>query len=379
MVGVSRRAHRKSRGGCTRCKSKKVKCDEQRPCTYCAKRDLACSLLSEAPTSSDHNPIASSRPREIPAFTLSDFELFHFFTKTTAIIHTDDEEGTRRIWQEVIPSMATQHQYLLHEILAVTAMHLSLERPDDAKELRHIGAMHQSRAIPLFSEALKNLSEESALPLYSCACLVVPYFFVAATEPYSLFVDEDKSAPPQWFSLLEGCAMIHMRYPQTLFESPLRPLLGDMFIPTLDCLPDFPTDRRLLDMREALPYDSAEQRAAYIDVVDKLRISFAKSDSATTLVDTRTAALSFPPHVGPSFTQDLTNRRPAALVVVAFWCVLLSRFEEAWWLRGRVKPLLLKVEELLPLEHRSLIEWPKEQLRMNKVPLWVASKLYTVI
>ena len=58
---VTRRAHRKSRAGCTTCRQKRVKCDEKHPaCTYCVRRKIDCSYES-SPTA-DRRDSGQSSP-----------------------------------------------------------------------------------------------------------------------------------------------------------------------------------------------------------------------------------------------------------------------------------------------------------------------------
>ncbi|KAK8205947.1 hypothetical protein IWZ01DRAFT_60321 [Phyllosticta capitalensis] len=44
---MPRLGHKKSRNGCVQCKRRRVKCDEQRPCSHCARHGVECSLTSQ--------------------------------------------------------------------------------------------------------------------------------------------------------------------------------------------------------------------------------------------------------------------------------------------------------------------------------------------
>ncbi|WAO82885.1 C6 zinc finger domain-containing protein [Fusarium falciforme] len=43
-----RLGHKKSRNGCLRCKARRVKCDELRPCTNCVRHHVECSLVTSS-------------------------------------------------------------------------------------------------------------------------------------------------------------------------------------------------------------------------------------------------------------------------------------------------------------------------------------------
>ncbi|KAK7533169.1 uncharacterized protein J3D65DRAFT_72263 [Phyllosticta citribraziliensis] len=44
---MPRLGHKKSRNGCVQCKRRRVKCDEQRPCSHCARHGVECSLTQD--------------------------------------------------------------------------------------------------------------------------------------------------------------------------------------------------------------------------------------------------------------------------------------------------------------------------------------------
>ncbi|KAL7625682.1 hypothetical protein AAE478_004903 [Parahypoxylon ruwenzoriense] len=334
MSSTSRRAHHKSRAGCATYKTKKVKCDEKAPCSYCVKRHLPCSLaaLSSPGTngSSERDPTSGASLLVPPLYPLHGHRL--------------DDGASVAVWREAITELATRYPYLLHEVLAIAALHLRSVRPERAGSLGHAAAKHQANAIPLFRKALATSSAETAPPLFACSCPFVPYHFAAAKDASSLLFNEETGSLAEWVGLIQGCAAITMEHGATIMRSPLRALLGDLHTPKLEDLKSGPTDARLLSLGAELPV-AAEQREAYAQVLVKLRLCFYLSDRAGSVLDRKNAALRF----------------PAALVVMAFWCVLLYRVQDRWWLTGRVQPLLRKIEELVPLQHRDLVRWPLEE------------------
>ncbi|XXH00623.1 hypothetical protein Hte_006971 [Hypoxylon texense] len=369
-----RRAHHKSRGGCAICKAKRVKCDEKRPCSYCTKRRLPCSLApapstsasvslpSPSPGTSPSTPeVHATRPQnEAPPFTSADFGLFRHFIHSTAPAHADDS-ASEIVWREAVTDLATRYPYLLHEVLAIAALHRRTVAPEQAAALKRTAAEHQARAIPLFREALAASSTETALPLFACSCLFVPYHFAAAKDASSLLFNEETGSLAEWLGLIQGCAAVTMEHSATIMQSSLRALLGNLYTPRVEDLSGGPTDARLAELGSKLPV-TPEYREAYAQVLVKLRVCYYLSDKADSPMDRKNAALRFPPIMGLKFTEDLALRSPAALIVMAFWCVLLHRVEDRWWLKGRVKPLLLQIWELIPSEYGDLVMWPMEQV-----------------
>ncbi|KAI0380758.1 hypothetical protein F5Y04DRAFT_91353 [Hypomontagnella monticulosa] len=370
MLSTSRRAHHKSRAGCTTCKAKKVKCDEKQPCSYCVKRQLQCSLAPSLSPRTEGGSGSGSRTPEItaqstktPLFAFTDFGLYRHFTKSTALAHADDSASVT-VWLETIPDLAIQYPYLLHLILALAALHMRSTAPEQTKFLERIADEHQAKAIPLFREALATSSAETVLPLFACSCLFVPYYFAAAKDASSLLFNEETGLLAEWLVLIQGCAAITVQHNATIMRSPLRVILGDLHTPKVEDFSNGPTDARLVHLEEELPI-APEHREAYAQVMVHLRLCFYLSDGADTPLNRKNAALRFPPLMGKRFREHLAGKHPAALIIMAYWCVLLHRVEDRWWLKERVEPLLLKIEELVPREYTSLMSWPLEEVGIS--------------
>ncbi|KAI1092481.1 hypothetical protein F5B19DRAFT_202475 [Rostrohypoxylon terebratum] len=372
MSSTARRAHHKSRGGCTACKSKKIKCDEEQPCSYCVKKQISCSLVpprsppsiaagsgSGSGRGSRTSEIRAVQPFDEPFFSFNDFRLYQHFVVSTAIAQADDSASIA-VWRDVVVDLATRHRYLLHEILAIAALHLRSIVSEQADYLERVAAEHQAKAIPLFRQALTSISAETALPLFACSCLFIPYHFAAAKNASSLLFNEEAGSLAEWLMLIQGCAAITVEQRAVLMRSPLRALLGNLYTPQVEELSSGSSDASLVDMESKLPV-TPEYRGTYAMIVLKLRVSFYLSDKADSVVDRKNAALRFPPLLNQYFRADLAAKHPAALIVMAYWCVLLHRVEDRWWLRDRVKPLLVKIQELISAQYRILIEWPLEE------------------
>ncbi|OTA87270.1 hypothetical protein M434DRAFT_399543 [Hypoxylon sp. CO27-5] len=282
---------------------------------------------------------------------------------STAIAQADDSASVS-VWREVVADLATQYPYLLHEILAISALHLRTTVPSEqCVFLERAAQEHQANAISLFRGALASMSAETAPALFACSCLFIPYHFAAAKDPSSLLFNEETGALAEWLVLIQGCAAITMEHNATLMRSSLRALLGNLHTPKLEDLSSGPTDARLIDLSSKLPiaHGYKECRESYERTIVRLRVCFYLSDRADSSIDRKNAALRFPPLMDPHFREDLAAKLPAALIVMAYWCVLLHRVEDRWWLKERVQPLLLQIEELVPLEYRSLMEWPMKE------------------
>ncbi|KAI1338988.1 hypothetical protein F5Y15DRAFT_384360 [Xylariaceae sp. FL0016] len=368
--GTARRAHTKSRGGCTLCKAKKVKCDEKRPCSYCAKKLLRCSLDDEASEATTLSPPSASRPESSTessrCFAFADFALFRHFIKSTAVAHADDHDCVM-IWSEIVADLAAQYPFLLHELLALSALHSRLACPERAESLEQVAAEHQGRAIPLFRDAIVSSRQgDEALALFACSCLIVPYHFAAAKDPLSLLLNEETKSSAEWLVLIEGTAAITNANSPAIMRSALRPLLGKLIPLNLDIISDSAADRELCLLKGRIPV-APEHRDEYVKLIDTLRFNYTISDLAETVIDRKNSALRWPPLMSRQVKEQLGSKESGALILMAFWLVLLHRIEDRWWLKGKVAPIVAKISKLLTPEHRKLITYPMEQVSLGLV------------
>ena len=173
---LTRRSHKKSRAGCFTCKSRKIKCGEQKPkCGNCLLKGLSCVYpLVDAPRRREHAPlqIAKRAPAGgspgTAAFTMLDMRFFHHFL-TTAYPHLPI--GNDHVWVNEIPQFAESHEYLMHAILSLGASHLSrLTGIDYRKE----SLTHRGQAIAGLNQALSQPAQhygESDAMLAACYAL----------------------------------------------------------------------------------------------------------------------------------------------------------------------------------------------------------------
>ncbi|KAH8817631.1 hypothetical protein DL96DRAFT_392633 [Flagelloscypha sp. PMI_526] len=130
-----RRIHRKSKQGCKTCRKRRVKCDETNfpSCLNCTKRGIQCDwpqALIETGVENVSKDV--NGPTVQPIFTQGlshyDLELLHHFTTTTAVslldVHGIESSLILDIYQRHGPRLALAHPFLMHSLLAISALHL---------------------------------------------------------------------------------------------------------------------------------------------------------------------------------------------------------------------------------------------------------------
>ena len=111
---LTRRSHKKSRGGCFSCKQRKIKCSETKPsCGSCLMKGLPCVYPTEpAARKSNNLPLMKRNPNASPSFPAATFSILdmrffhHFLTIAYPHLPVDNDH----VWVHDIPQFAEQHE-----------------------------------------------------------------------------------------------------------------------------------------------------------------------------------------------------------------------------------------------------------------------------
>lgn len=126
----------------------------------------------------------------------------HFITHTRLTLATD--ENTRQTWQVIVPELAYRHEFLMHALLACTAVHMAHLNPDQHSELTIKAITHQDLAMPLFRATISSLESETCDAVYVFALLMA--VTVLASDDRRSVAEEQEDKLPSWlFFIQSGC------------------------------------------------------------------------------------------------------------------------------------------------------------------------------
>jgi hypothetical protein len=126
----------------------------------------------------------------------------HFITHTWLTLAPD--ESTRQMWRDIVPQLAYQHEFLMHALLACTALHIAYLNPDQRSEFIIKARTHQDHAMPLFRAAVPSVESENCDAVSVFARLVSMTAFALDESLFMVGGKEDKL--PSWlFFIRSGC------------------------------------------------------------------------------------------------------------------------------------------------------------------------------
>ena len=296
--------------------------------------------------------------------------LHHFIAVTSEALGV--ETISNQVWKLTIPQIALSHDFLMHSILAVAALHIAHLRPEQHKLYWERATVHQDRALELQQEAMANANQENADALFSFSLLVIYFAFASRKASGTQESGESLAGAVQCISMIRGIRYVVPLIQQWVDDGPLAHMLpfqpGNMKNNHSFSDPD--TDRyfqRFLvlcstnsEMNKTHELEDIEQYAA---AASTLRASFLKAESVAD-GELRTPLIwHWACRLAPEFLQRLGTLHPIPLVLVAHWCVILAQVRQYWWIQGWVDHTMGQIRQCLPREHHEWLEWPTEKIQ----------------
>ncbi|KAJ9143095.1 C6 finger domain-containing protein [Pleurostoma richardsiae] len=389
-----RRSHRKSRAGCRECKRRHKKCDENRPaCSNCSISDIPCSYLTTPPRSGPavlrplpstasttslspaaHSPASTGVSLPIsgtflatgdatPVFTLQHLELLHHFESgMLGSLDLDDTQVSHM--SRTVFAYALRAPYLMDQILALSAAHLSTLRFDQRAMYLYEATQLQTRGLAQFnaSRAQSNVSDGNVMPVFlysSFLGLHVMFDTLLWREDFNEVLDRLTT----YLSLHRGVrATTGQTWP--LIEAELRPLIGGLsFDPPAaskgkECDPLM----ALIDQADFGETSSAACRQA----AERLQWAFDVHRGMPTRGSRVNIVVAWPIVIPVTFVDLLRQRRPEALVILAYYAVLLHDSRDFWVFGNGGRFLLKTISTHLGCYWDEWLVWPNEMINKDR-------------
>ncbi|RDW84121.1 Zn(II)2Cys6 transcription factor domain-containing protein [Aspergillus mulundensis] len=348
-------------------------CDERKPaCDKCKVYGVDCSFALSANSTEqsvscsdqDTTP-AVGTPQAPPSagseLAISDLELLHHYTTSTAYTFSH-HPALQTFWRVEAPKIAFTAPYTLRAILAMSALHLSVLRPEKKDLYIAQASEHNDAALKLATPEITNISPENATPLFLFSALLS---FISCAKPlklgnFLLWEDHDIA---DWLSLIRGTGTIVESANDSLRTGPL----GIIFSvhrqshnqPDPVVRHEFLEDLRVFILEEVT---DEHEREVYSVAIDHLSHCFAICLDKAWRLETSDVFM-WLLRVPADFLRLLKGHQPHALMVLGYFCVLMHQLEWMWWMKNWERHILSQIYHLLPAPlHRAWLQWPMEQV-----------------
>jgi hypothetical protein len=327
---------------------------------------------SKALTPSTSAPSPALSPDHLTTsrqWDLCDLELLHFYTASTSLTFSNVPER-RHVWQYVVPKIAFSHDFLLHGLLALSALHLSRTELRRKDSLLASASTHHATALPLFRSAVSSINPLNCHACSAFGTIIAIYEWASSEHASNLFFADasgpSESSTIEWVQLLRGSGRLISCFYEEIKQGPLEPILTWDNAAELSAVSTVSEPARFLSLEELWDVTKISVSTAEAESLEEalrwLKITYTMIRAPNSNIDPASTALSWPVRVPELYLQMVNARHPAALILLAHFCLLLNKVEDFWWISGMSRDLLQEIHQTLGEEWETWISWPLQDL-----------------
>ncbi|CAH0057953.1 unnamed protein product [Clonostachys solani] len=366
--------HTKSKTGCLRCRTRRVKCDETQPtCGGCTRHGVDC-VYDRRPGSPSPKPGRGLKTEPDTFFQETqerrhrELRLLHVFvTQVCPYIPGTHIPKLLEIWTVRVPEMALGYEPLLHAILGFSCLYEATCKHSVAAERLHWRARYLEKTLQAHRAALGHFTRENA-DAVSFTTVVI------TLDAFAHLQERDLSGPYEppmdWLQLSRGigdvckCALALLQDDKDALIWPLvHTSIDTIRMRKSDDLPTLGTLSHLLVPVGSEDLGDAIDEEAYRETV-RLLEWIASGREAGEPLNMFCRRLTYLSTLLPArYVELLSMKQPRALVLLAHVFALCSYASDMWWVGGSAR------QEIKALQESGLLDGPEWEAMMR----WPAS------
>ncbi|KAJ2989743.1 hypothetical protein NUW58_g3312 [Xylaria curta] len=346
------------------------------------------TTLSSALTTSGSTGQSSQRSN----LNIDEVELLLHFAQFTAYSLIDNKPSNGpmlRFWSHSLPRIGLTHHFVLHLAYALAAYHLAchatIDSPENLKYSR-MAKHHASLGLSQLTSALSRIDPYNCGAVYIAATLVCYCTFAAGpTGPGDLLVcNLDATHDAGWLPLIYGVRLIREKFDDgVLFSGLMKPFGPDKSQPESE--PSLSETLRarchregferldweepLRNLREFVASQTFENSEICLRELDGLILiyeaTYGDRDAKFEGSSVNEFAFGWLYRLDKPFINCFQQRNATALVILAYYAVLLRTVEHLWFMDGWADHLLATVRNLVGDDYIVWLQWPTESLRQK--------------
>ncbi|KAI0142623.1 hypothetical protein GGR57DRAFT_392822 [Xylariaceae sp. FL1272] len=301
-------------------------------------------------------------------FQLHDLELFHNFTTNFCQgLSVDGRNASPRFGEAIVRQSFTR-PYLMEQLLALSAAHMSTQACRDASFYRREATSRQTRALTMFNQSSTAKAEEECFPAFLFSILLCYHALFDALNSrsnFSTFLDELIKG----FRLCSGVRVMAGKDFDSLGKEYRRQTGSDLLGMEHmwnSCDPDIGTTfssklapvRRLVEEADVSPATS-KACAGALDLLCALPAAGPADRMSLGFNSLR--VLRWMVTVPPDFVKLVEQRRAEALVIIAYYGVIVHDARDCWIFSNDAGVFIIRsIVDFLGSYWTEWLAWPME-------------------
>jgi hypothetical protein len=296
-------------------------------------------------------------PPPLPTFETQDVELLrHYATQSSLTLSPRD---TLSLFQVNVPGEAKSHLYLMHSVLAFSALHLSFVDIQNRGRLSQLASKQHEQALAAFRESVHEVNQDngSAITAFSYLTIVytlglpIVYGFASVPSPSTSFCEVLQVLRRAWSAIDPTQKGVE--------SGTLRELIKPVPHQRKACVMHTKAAKvvRFLNyFLDTSPACEKENEPTYREALAHWEYFVMNQPCKPPLW---AHALVWPMTVSHSFFQLMLERKPFAMVMLAIWIIALYRAPNMWF-NAWAKEVVTDIWNMADEETKKALMWPVE-------------------
>jgi hypothetical protein len=283
---------------------------------------------------------------------------------------TSLEEGVRvdrESFRAMMPA-ALSAPYVMYQMFALSAFHLSHIRTARVKHYREEATVLQTEALSLFNNSLAEIAAENRAPMLIFSSFLGLHALAEAVTASEMDAGGFLDRFVTYLTLPRGVRAVTRESWQLLSQSNISSMLNRaermLHAAYLQSQEQaiFVADQLHSLLNDADMSPGSEQTCP--EAVERLQLVYQSvlSIGKTPLVKAPGLIWTWPILLSGDFTYLLMERRPEALIVLCHYAVLLHRRRRIWLVRNAGQMLVVEITRSLGTYWKDWLDWPDQML-----------------
>ncbi|RAQ60693.1 hypothetical protein AFCA_002507 [Aspergillus flavus] len=289
--------------------------------------------------------------------------MHHYVTETTGTMSSSLDPTVKEMWCIAVPQMAFEEHGLLHTLLAIAAAHRATLIPSESVRLHIIHQTHMDLALQRHQMMVVDVSENGA-PISDTLCLNSILISLYVLGLRSMKRDRPYELPMQWLYLSRGIRVLMRQAFYRLLDSGTR--IQPLLAASAKMLPSEielnMSDEALFDFLLECHGEDGDLDPSSLQAYRTctLRLNFALKvvQNGGSEFILRQWFMCLGAAVPGRFIQLLSEKKPRALVILAYHFALVHCVQNIWFLSGIPAQEVRGINNILPPKWKWAMTWP---------------------
>lgn len=291
-----------------------------------------------------------------PGLNLQHLELLHHFCTVTYTTFSPEPSQTK-VWQTIVVRMALSFPFLMHELLAIGALHLGHCRRESQNYYFTQATELQSQALVAFNTSQKEVDASSCGAIFVFSCLLSLHVLADPLRTSGLDATQYLDHVLNCLKLMGSVRRLVIKdWWDYLRDTELKPLFpvqlpGEPY----DGIPDECKELANLT-RESNLGDQAHKVCD--KATERIQWIYAVSEIPPRPHFTVHWLLAWPIQLQGEYLDSLGQRQPEALVILAYFAVVMHYFRASWVVGDSGSLLIRALDAHLGPRWAKWMAWP---------------------